>query len=123
MERPEVEALLDVYYRGLADQSVAAIPLAAGVSFEGPRMGPFVGEVEVRAMLEQVSKLFTAFTITRGRQIIDGDTAVLLLDFALPDGRHFELADVFTLRDGAFASIRPYFDPGLLQDLGMAGPA
>lgn len=123
MERREVEALLDTYYRGLADQSVAAIPLAGDVSFVGPRMGPFHGDAEVRAMLEQVSKLFTAFTITRGSQVIDGDTAVLFLDLALPDGRHFELADVFTVRDGAFASIQPYFDPGLLQELGMAGPA
>jgi ketosteroid isomerase-like protein len=123
MQRHEVEGLLDIYYRGLADQSVAAIPLAADVSFVGPRMGPFHGAAEVRAMLAQVSKLFTAFTITRGSQIVDGDTAVLFLDFSLPDGRHFELADVFTLRDGAFASIHPFFDPGLLQDLGMAGPA
>jgi ketosteroid isomerase-like protein len=123
MERHEVEALLDIYYQGLSDQSVAAIPLTGDVWFAGPRMGPFHGAAEVRGMLEQVSKLFTAFTITRGSQVVDGDAAVLFLDFSLPDGRHFELADVFTLRDGAFASIRPYFDPGLLQDLGMAGPA
>jgi ketosteroid isomerase-like protein len=123
MERHEVEALLDIYYQGLSDQSVAAIPLCGDVSFVGPRMGPFHGEAEVRAMLEQVSKLFTAFTITRGSQVVDGDTAVLFIDFSLPDGRHFELADVFTLRDSAFASIRPFFDPGLLQELGMAGPA
>ncbi|WP_181722673.1 nuclear transport factor 2 family protein [Nocardia gipuzkoensis] len=121
MERHEVEALLDAYYKGVSNQSVGEIPLADDVSFVGPRMGPFNGEEAVRAMLEQVSMLFTAFTITRGRHVVDGDTAVLFLDFSLPDGRHFELADVFTLRDGAFASIRPYFDPGLLQDLGMAG--
>ncbi|HEY0936625.1 MAG TPA: nuclear transport factor 2 family protein [Trebonia sp.] len=123
MERHEVETLLDIYYRALSDQSVDAIPLAADVSFAGPRLGPLHGEAEVKAMLEQVSKLFRTFTITRGSQVVDGDTAVLFLDFSLPDGRHFELADVFTLRDGAFASIRPFFDPGLLQELGMAGPA
>ncbi|KQW45923.1 hypothetical protein ASC77_18580 [Nocardioides sp. Root1257] len=123
MERHTVEALLDTYYKGLSNQSVAEIPLTADVSFVGPRMGPFEGEEAVRAMLAQVSQLFTAFTITRESQVIDGDTAVLFLDFALPDGRHFSLADVFTLRDDAFASIQPYFDPGLLQDLGMAGPA
>ena len=123
MERHEVEALLDIYYQGLSDQSVDAIPLAGNVSFVGPRMGPFHGEAEVRAMLEQVSKLFSAFTITRGSHVVDGDTAVLFIDFSLPDGRGFELADVFALRDGAFASIRPFFDPGLLQELGMAGPA
>ena len=123
MQRHEVEALLDVYYRGLADQSVAEIPLTRDVSFVGPRMGPFHGEAQVRAMLEQVAKLFTAFTITRRSQVVDGDNAVLFLDFSLPDGRHFELADVFTVRDGAFSSIQPFFDPGLLHDLGMAGPA
>jgi ketosteroid isomerase-like protein len=123
MERHEVEALLDIYYRGLSDQSVATIPLAPDVSFTGPRMGPFHGAAEVRAMLEQVAKLFSVFTITRGSQLVDGDTAVLFLDFSLPDGRHFALADAFTLRDGAFASIQPFFDPGLLQELGMAGPA
>ncbi len=123
MERHEVEALLDIYYQGLSDQSVAAIPLARDVTFAGPRMGPFHGAAEVAAMLEQVAKLFSVFTITRQSQVVDGDTAVLLLDFSLPDGRGFELADVFKLRDGAFASIRPFFDPGLLQELGMAGPA
>ncbi len=123
MGRHEIQKLLDIYYLGLSDQSVAAIPLTDDVSFVGPRMGPFRGEVGVRTMLEQVSKLFAAFAITRGRQIIDGDSAVLFIDLSLPDRRHFEIADVFTLRDSAFASIQPFFDPGLLQELGMAGPA
>ena len=123
MERHEVEALLDTYYKGLSNQSVGEIPLADDAWFVGPKMGPYHGEPAVRGMLEQVSQLFTAFTITRQSQVIDGDTAVLFLQFTLPDGRHFALADVFRLRDGAFASIQPYFDTGLLQDLGMIGQA
>ncbi len=123
MDRHQVEAVLDIYYRGLRDNAVSTIPLCDDVSFVGPRLGPFKGEPDVRAMLGQVAGLFAAFTITRRSHLIDGDDAVLFLNFSRPDGRGFDLADVFTLRDGGFQAIQPFFDPGLLQELGMAGSA
>lgn len=121
MNRIDVEKLLDRYFESLIAGTMETLPVTDDVTFQGPRLGPFHGSDTVLAVLAKVSEMFTVFKMTRRHHLIDGDEAVLFIDFEHPEAGSFAIADHFQFEDGRFSAIQPFFDPGVLQELGMTG--
>lgn len=120
MTRQTTETAALRYVDALLGDGFADLPMTDDVTFRGPRLGPIVGEAEVRAVLAGVAKAFSRFTILRGPHLVDGSSAFVVLDVSLPDGRGFEIADYLVFRGEELASVRAYFDAGVLEDLGAA---
>ena len=112
--------LVDRYLRALTTADFDDYPFAERVVFRGPRMGPVQGADSVRAVLDQVAGLFRRFSVVEHGRVIGGDEAVLLVEVVLPDGRGFTIADHLRFSAGELVLLRPYFDAGLLEELGFA---
>ena len=120
MAHGAVAQLLREYVVALTENAFAQYPLADDVVFRGPRLGPIVGAAPVRKVLSDVASAFGRLRVEQSGQLIDADNAVLFLTVDLPDGRGFAIADHLRFRDDRLVLLRPYFDAGLLESLGMA---
>jgi SnoaL-like domain len=115
-----VTKLVDDYLAALVGQTFDDYPMAEDVVFRGPRLGPIQGEPEVRAVLNRIAVAFGSYEVTSPGQLIDDQEAILFLDVELPDGRGFAIADHLSFADGRLRLLRPYFDAGILESLGVA---
>jgi len=115
-----VARLLQEYVVALNENAFANYPLADDVVFRGPRLGPIVGADPVRTVLSGVASAFSNLRVAQSGQLIDGDDAILFLEVELPDGRGFAIADHLRFRNDELVLLRPYFDAGLLESIGMA---
>lgn len=112
--------LVERYLHALTTADFGDYPLAEHVVFLGPRMGPVEGSDSVRPVLERVARLFQRFRIIEHGRFVGADEAVLFVEVLLPDGRGFTIADHLLFSGGETVRVRPYFDAGLLEDLGLA---
>jgi hypothetical protein len=120
MAHATVAQLLREYLVALTEDAFARYPLADDVVFRGPRLGPIIGAEPVRKVLSDVASAFSRLRVEQSGQLIDGDSAVLFLEVELPDGRGFAIADHLRFRDDQLVLLRPFFDAGLLESIGMA---
>lgn len=112
--------MVDQYLRALTETGFNDYPLAASIVFRGPRMGPVQGAEAVRPVLDQVAQLFQRFSFVDHGRLINGEEAVLFVEVVLPDSRGFTIADHLRFDADELVLVRPYFDAGLLQELGFA---
>lgn len=117
---PTSDALIGDYLHALTQAGFGDYPLAGRVVFRGPRMGPVKGADAVRPVLDQIAGLFQRFSVIEHDRFVDLEEAVLFVEIVLPDGRGFAIADHLHFTNGELVLVRPYFDAGLLEELGHA---
>ena len=108
-----MKALIDAYYEGLSKRSGWETPLADDFVFVGGNAN--VGSHGRAAYAEILHQFFRMFeTVTVKQSTIDGDTACVIATYRAvsPSGKKqsFDVAEVWTARDGQLASLAIYFD-------------
>jgi ketosteroid isomerase-like protein len=108
-----MKKLLDVYYEGLSARTGWETALADGFVFVGGNAGVGShGKAGYAEILRQFLQMFE--TVSLKQVTVQGDSACAIVSYVAvsPSGskRTFDVAEVWTARDGLLVSLAIYFD-------------
>ena len=108
-DRQQIQTAVDLYFRAINENDVELVPLAGDVELSGPMMPePMKGGTTVRKYLADIApfveRMEQKFTV------IEGETAAVILQFEGLNGRVFDGAEFFRVRDGKIYYGRVFFD-------------
>ena len=107
------QTLTDSYYRGLAARAGWDAPLDDDFAFVGGNAGVATrGKAAYAEVLRQFFRMFETVSVTD--TVVDGDRACVIAryDAVSPSGarKTFDVAEIWTARDGRLAALTIYFD-------------
>jgi ketosteroid isomerase-like protein len=108
-----IQTLIDTYYSGLGRRTGWEAALSDDFAFTGGSAGNgSQGKAQYAEVLRQFGRMFD--TVNVKRVLVDGDNACVIATYGAisPAGgrRTFDVAELWTARDGKLASLAIYFD-------------
>lgn len=101
-------AVVERYLRALKDRSLAGVPLAPDVVFQGPLSPKLTGIDAVTEILEQMLPVIRDVRVQR--HIAEGEWVATLFELETEFGV-IPVCDCFHVVNGQLQQIRPFYDP------------
>src|ERR1700733_11749355 len=108
MSRSENIAVVESYLNGLARKDLSSVPLAAGVTFEGPLMPKLAGRETIVGFLTSILPLIKGIEIKQ--HIVDGTYVATIFDMETVNGVD-HVVDLCLVVGGELTEIRAFYYP------------
>jgi SnoaL-like domain len=108
MSRSENIAVVESYLNGLASKDLSSVPLAPGITFEGPLMPKLAGRETIVGFLTSIFPFIKGIEVKQ--HIVDGDYVATVFDMETVNGVD-HVVDLCLVVDGLLTEVRAFYYP------------